>query len=130
MYGETRPAGGAAERLLPSPTPMRLCCLALLLSPMAPHLAEECWQILGGKESLAYEAWPEYDEALCVETTVKMGVQVNGKVRAQIEIAKDADEEAARALALTEPKVQKFLEGKEVKKFVYVPGRIVNLVAK
>ena len=104
--------------------------LALLLSPMAPHLAEECWQMLGGTASLAYEAWPEYDEALCVETTVTMGVQVNGKVRAQIEIAKDADEEAARALALAEPKVQKFLEGKEVKKFVYVPGRIVNLVAK
>ena len=72
----------------------------------------------------------EYDEALCVETTVTMGVQVNDKVRAQSESAKDADEEAARARALAEPKVQKFLEGKEVKKFGYVPGRIVNLVAK
>ena len=61
--------------------------------------------MLGGTASLAYEAWPEYDEVLCVETTVTMGVQVNGKVRAQIEIAKDADEEAARALALAEPKV-------------------------
>ena len=86
--------------------------------------------MLGNKDTLAYEGWPTYDEAMCVETTVTMGVQVNGKVRAQIEIAKDADEEAARALALAEPKVQKFLEGKEVKKFVYVPGRIVNLVAK
>jgi len=102
--------------------------LALLLSPLAPHLGEEVWQMLGGKDTLAYAPWPEYDEALCVENTVTMGVQVNGKVRAELTMAKDADEATVKELALALPKVAQFTEGKEIKKFIYVPGRIVNVV--
>ena len=95
---------------------------------MAPHLAEACWQMLGGTASLAYEAWPEYDEALCVETTVTMGVQVNGKVKTTISLEKTADAEEARAIALADEKIAKVIGDKDVKKFVYVPGRIVNVV--
>ncbi|EOD35437.1 leucyl-tRNA synthetase [Emiliania huxleyi CCMP1516] len=104
--------------------------LALLVSPLAPHLGAEAWQMLGHEQSLAYEPWPEYDEAKCVETDVVMAVQVNGKVRAEIKIAKDAAEAEARELAAASENVQKFLDGKEVKKFIYVPGRIINFVAK
>eukprot|EP00540_Astrosyne_radiata_P003351 CAMPEP_0116848240 /NCGR_PEP_ID=MMETSP0418-20121206/14884_1 /TAXON_ID=1158023 /ORGANISM="Astrosyne radiata, Strain 13vi08-1A" /LENGTH=113 /DNA_ID=CAMNT_0004479783 /DNA_START=30 /DNA_END=368 /DNA_ORIENTATION=+ len=71
--------------------------LALMVSPFAPHLGEECWSLLGHEDSLAYEPWVEYDEALCIDNTVTMGVQVNGKARGQIEIVKDADQEAAVA---------------------------------
>jgi leucyl-tRNA synthetase len=102
--------------------------LVLLLSPMAPHVAEEAWQLLGHADTLAYEAWPEFDDALCEEAFVVMGVQVNGKVRGQIRLPKDADEATARELALAEAKVEKFILGKEIKKFIYVPGRIVNVV--
>ena len=102
--------------------------LTLMLSPFAPHLCEEIWSMLGHGESLAYEPWPEYDEALCEEATVQMGVQVNGKVRDEITLPKDADEATAREIALSSEKVQKFVDGKDIKKFVYVPGRIVNVV--
>ena len=84
--------------------------------------------MLGSKETITYEAWPTFDAAACVETSVTMGVQVNGKVRGEIQIPKDADEATARELALAEPKVARFVDGKEVKKFIYVPGRIVNVV--
>ena len=113
---------------LPAPPREPLLALTKLLSPFAPHLAEEVWQMLGGEETLAYEAWPSFDPALCVESSVTMGVQVNGKVRGQISLPKDADEATARELALAEPKVARFVDGKEVKKFIYVPGRIVNVV--
>ena len=102
--------------------------LTLCVSPFAPHLAEEIWSMLGNEATLAYETWPTYDEKMCEVKSVTMGVQVNGKVKGEIEIPKDADEAMARELALGNEKVAKFIEGKEIKKFVYVPGRIVNLV--
>mmetsp|Transcript_17554 Transcript_17554/g.33290 ORF Transcript_17554/g.33290 Transcript_17554/m.33290 type:complete len:922 (-) Transcript_17554:52-2817(-) len=104
--------------------------LTLMVSPIAPHLGEECWNILGHEESLAYEPWVEYVEELCVDNTIKMGVQVNGKVRGEIEIAKDADQETAMAEALNQSKIEVQLEGKQIKKIIYVPGRILNIVAK
>lgn len=105
----------------------------LMLSPFAPHLAEECWSLLQGHDeptSLAYEPWVEYDEALCVDDTVKMGVQVNGKARGEIEIPKDADQETAVEAAMQQSRVQAQVEGKDVKKVIYVPGRILNIIAK
>jgi len=102
--------------------------LALMVSPFAPHLGEECWRMLGHDTSLAYEPWVEWDEALCVDTAVTIAVQVNGKVRAKLEMAPDASEDDARAMALAAETVAKFVGEKEIKKFIYVPGRIVNIV--
>lgn len=104
--------------------------LALMVSPFAPHLGEECWSILGHEESLAYHSWVEFDEALCIDDTIKMGVQVNGKARGEIEIAKDADQETAMAAAMEQERVIAQVDGKDIKKIIYVPGRILNIVAK
>jgi len=104
--------------------------LVLMVSPFAPHLGEECWNLLGHEDSLAYQPWVEYDEALCIDNTVKMGVQVNGKTRGEIEIAKDADQEGAMAEAMKVTSVFNQVDGKDVKKVIYVPGRILNIVAK
>ena len=104
--------------------------LVLMVSPFAHHLGEECWSILGHEESLAYHPWVEYDEALCVDNTIKMGVQVNGKTRGEIEIAKDADQDGAMAEAMKVQSVFNQVDGKDVKKIIYVPGRILNIVAK
>merc|ERR1719506_1552592 len=102
--------------------------LALMVSPFAPHLGEECWRLLGHAESLAYAPWVEWDEAKCVDATVTMAVQVNGKVRATIELAPDAPEDEARALGLGDAAVAKFTDGKDIKKVIYVPGKILNVV--
>ena len=102
--------------------------LIQLINPMTPHLAEELWSLMGHETLLAEEKWPEADEKLLVQDTITMAVQVNGKVRATITLPKDADEAMAKDIALSEPKVSKMLEGKEIRKFIYVPGRIVNVV--
>jgi leucyl-tRNA synthetase len=104
--------------------------LTLMVSPFAPHLGEECWRLLGNSESLAYHPWIEYDEKLCVDDTIKMGVQVNGKARGEIEIEKDAEQDVAVELALAQERVAAQVDGKEIKKIIYVPGRILNIVAK
>jgi leucyl-tRNA synthetase len=101
----------------------------LLLSPFAPHLAEEVWQRLGHDASLAYAAWPEVDEAALVRDTVEMAVQVNGTVRATIEVDADAGEEAVLAEAKAQANVARHLEGATIRRAIYVPGRIVNFVA-
>ncbi|MEM9691435.1 MAG: leucine--tRNA ligase [Myxococcota bacterium] len=104
--------------------------LVLLLSPMAPHVAEELWLKLGHDGSLAHHSWPAYDEAKCVDDTIEMGVQVNGKTRGKVTLRKDAQADDARAAALAVENVAKHVEGKDVKKFIFVPGRIINFVVK
>lgn len=104
--------------------------LVLMISPFAPHIGEECWQMLGHEESIAYHPWVEYDENLCVDDTVTMGVQVNGKVRGEITVAKDATQDVAMAAAKGVDRIQAQLDGKDIKKIIYVPGRILNIVAK
>ncbi len=101
-----------------------------LLNPMAPHITEELWKILGHKNDLAYQPYPEYDEKYCKEDTVTIGVQINGKVRGQLTIARDAgkDEHLEQAKAIDN--VQKFLEGKTIVKEIVIPGKIINLVVK
>jgi leucyl-tRNA synthetase len=102
--------------------------LALILSPFAPHLAEEIWEKLGQPASIADAAWPTFDPALCEDDEVEVAVQVNGKVRGRVRLPRAADEAAAREAALKDEKVGKHLEGKTIRKFLYVPGRIVTIV--
>jgi leucyl-tRNA synthetase len=113
---------------LPAPPREAMEKLVLCLSPFAPHLAEELWETLGHAPSIADVSWPSYDPALCVDSEVEIAVQVNGKVRGRITVARDADEATARALALADEGAKPHLEGKTVRKVVYVPGRIVNLI--
>jgi leucyl-tRNA synthetase len=109
-----------------------LRALALLLSPFAPHIGEEIWEHLGPEKgaaaSLAYEPWPSYDPDLVQDKVIEIGVQVNGKLRGTISLPIDADEEAARAAAQAEARVQAHLEGKTVRKFIYVKGKIANFI--
>ena len=102
----------------------------LVLAPFAPHLCEELWQRLGHGESLAYEPWPPHDEALTREEMIEVPVQVNGKVRARIQVAADASEADVLAAALAEPKIAAAVEGKTVVRKIVVPGRLVNVVVK
>ncbi len=102
--------------------------LALLVSPFAPHIGEELWERLGGSTTLAYEPWPTFDPALVKDDVVEIGVQVNGKARASIQIPADADEAAAKAIALADPKVQQWTNDKTIKKVIFVKGRILNLI--
>ncbi|MBI1180399.1 MAG: leucine--tRNA ligase [Alphaproteobacteria bacterium] len=103
--------------------------LVRLSEPMMPHLAEEAWEALGHATPLVETAWPEADPALVVDETVKVAVQVNGKLRATIDLPRDSDREAAEQAAFAEPKVQQAVAGKEIRKVIVVPGRIVNIVA-
>jgi leucyl-tRNA synthetase len=105
-----------------------LSTLAKLLAPFAPHIAEELWQELGNEASIHLEAWPSYDPKLLVEDTVTIVVQVNGKVRANIDASADANKQDIIEQAKTHERVQAHLEGKEPKKTVVVPGRLVNFV--
>ncbi|MEM9353769.1 MAG: leucine--tRNA ligase [Planctomycetota bacterium] len=104
--------------------------LVLLLSPFAPHVGEELWSALGHAGTLAYEPWPEVDEAALVESTVEVPVQIKGKVKAKITVPADADQAGIEAAALAEPRVKELLDGKELVKTIVVPGRLVNFVTK
>ena len=99
-----------------------------LIGPMMPHLAEELWQALGHQRLLADEPWPAADPALVVEETVTVAVQVNGKLRATIELPRDSAQAAAEAAALAQPTVRRAMEGKPARKIILVPNRIVNVV--
>ena len=106
--------------------------LVQLLNPFAPHMTEELWEKLGHShdQQLAYYPWPAYEEAKCVEATVEIAVQVNGKVRARLKVAADISAEDAIAAAKAEPAVAEALAGKQLVKEIYVKGRLVNLAAK
>ncbi|MCK5376357.1 MAG: class I tRNA ligase family protein, partial [Acidobacteria bacterium] len=99
-----------------------------LLSPYAPHLCEELWQRLGEPKLIAHAEWPSWDPDLCIDDTITVVVQVNGKKRDELQVARDADRESLERLALASEKAQKFIEGREPKRVVVVPGRLVNIV--
>lgn len=101
-----------------------------LLNPFAPHLTEEMWENMGNTTFCSLEKWPEYDESKTVENTIEIAVQVNGKLRSTITIAKDSSKEDAIACAKADEKVAEGLDGKSIVKEIYVPGRIVNIVVK
>ena len=101
-----------------------------MLSCITPHVGEEIWSILGHEDTIAFEKWPEYDEAACKEDTIEIGVQVNGKVRGKVTLAVDEDKDSALAKAKAAEGVASFVEGKTVVKEIYVPAKIVNIVVK
>ena len=100
----------------------------LMLSPMAPHLAEELWSLMEHSASLAYERWPIADESLLIADRIVLVVQHNGKKRGEIEVEASADDAAIEAAALAVENVQKSLGGRDPKKVIIVPGRLVNIV--
>ena len=124
-------AGGSASRWARAEA---LCALARLIAPFTPHLAEECWRRLGGPASgmgtlVCEAAWPKAEESLLARDVVVLGVQINGKRRAELETRPDDDKETVEKAALSLEAVQRHIEGKTVRKVVVVPGRIVNIVA-
>ncbi|WP_068984041.1 leucine--tRNA ligase [Lysinibacillus xylanilyticus] len=101
-----------------------------MLAPMVPHVAEELWQLLGHDTTLSYEQWPTYDESKLVDDEVEVAVQVAGKVRAKIIVAKDASKEEIEKVALADDKVQEYMAGKDLVKIIVIPGKLVNIVVK
>ncbi len=101
-----------------------------LLCPYAPHICEEIWESLGEKKLLALSPWPEYDEAKTIDATIEIAVQICGKLKGTVTVAADADQATAIAAAKADEKIAAALEGKNIIKEIYVPGKIVNIVAK
>ncbi len=104
--------------------------LIICLSPFAPHLCEEIWEMKGHKDMLMNMSWPAYDEELAKDDLIKMPIQVNGKLRGTLEASPDISQEDALTQAKDEENVKRFLEGKEIVKEIFVPGKIVNIVIK
>ncbi|HEY1992104.1 MAG TPA: leucine--tRNA ligase [Gammaproteobacteria bacterium] len=103
--------------------------IVLMLAPIVPHVAESLWRGLGGQGSVMQQSWPTLDPAALRRSTLELVVQVNGKLRGRIQVAADASRETIEMTALAEPSVQPFVQGKDVKKIVVVPGKLVNVVA-
>jgi leucyl-tRNA synthetase len=118
VYRAGKVSGDQAERFV------------LLLAPLAPHICEELWSLLGHDQTLAYEGWPVFDEAMLSQDTIELPVQVNGKLRGRITVSTDANNEQILQAAKSEPKVAASIEGKEIIKEIVVPKRTVNLVVR
>ena len=104
--------------------------LLILLNPFAPHMTEEIWENLGFGGQIAHTKWPVYDEAKCKDATVEIVVQVNGKIKAKLQVPADLGKDDALSMAKEEPKVAEVISGKNIVKEIYVPGKLVNIVAK
>lgn len=104
--------------------------LIKMLSCITPHIGEEIWSIFGHNDTIAFESWPTYDESQLVEDTIEIVVQINGKVKAKLNIAVDEDQESVMAKAMADEKVKEAVDGKNIVKQIYVPNKIVNIVAK
>ncbi len=101
-----------------------------LLNPVAPHITEELWEMLGYNETIAYENWPTYDDAILIEEEKEIAVQVNGRLRATIRVRLDDSEEVMKDAAMKEANVQRHIEGKEIVKVIVIKGKIVNIVVR
>jgi leucyl-tRNA synthetase len=100
----------------------------LMLSPITPHISHELWKVFGHEEAIVNGAWPEIDESALVQDKIELMVQVNGKLRSKISVAADMAKDAIETMALADENVLKFTQGKEVRKVIVVPGRLVNIV--
>jgi leucyl-tRNA synthetase len=104
--------------------------LLLLLAPSCPHITEELWEQTGRPYSIHEQPWPAFDPELAAEEMITLVVQVNGRLRARLEVPADITEEEAKKTALADENVQRHMEGKERKRLIYVPGRLVNIVVR
>ncbi len=105
-----------------------LSVLALIIAPLAPHIAEEFWSVLGNNESIHKQAWPEYDATMVVAKTINLPIQVNGKVRATIEVARAEKQDVVEAAAKNIDNVEKHLAGKQIRKVIYIQDKIINFI--
>lgn len=99
-----------------------------MLNPFAPHITEELWEILGFGGTIAGQTWPDYDPAMLIETEFEMPIQINGKLRDKITVNKDATREEIESAARSSPKIAEWTSGKEIKRVIVVPGKLVNIV--
>ena len=112
-------------------TKKELAIFSILLNPFAPHVTEEVWEACGlGDGIIAEASWPKYDESKCVDDTIEIAVQINGKIRAKLNIAADAGQADVLAMAKADPKVAEAVAGKNIVKEIYIKGRLVNIVVK
>ncbi|WP_273150613.1 leucine--tRNA ligase [Methylophaga thiooxydans] len=102
--------------------------VVLMLSPITPHICHQLWQTLGHQEAVIEATWPNVDEAALKQDKIELMIQVNGKLRSKVSVAADADQEAVEVLAFADENVQKFTQGKDVRKVILVPGRLLNIV--
>jgi leucyl-tRNA synthetase len=102
--------------------------MVVMLAPFAPHFSEECWERLGSVTTVFSASWPTWEEGLTVEDMMEIPVQVNGKTRGKVRVPRGAEEAAIAAAAMREDAVKRFTEGRELRKQIYVPGRLLNLV--
>lgn len=102
--------------------------LLLLLAPFAPHITEELWHDLGNGTSIHLASWPKFDPTKCIASEIKIMIQVNGKVRGQVVVPADANENTVKGMAFADPMIAKWAEGREVKKTIFVPGKLLNIV--
>ena len=103
--------------------------VVVLISPIAPHISQQLWQELGNSDLVIDAAWPSVDESALIKTSIEIVVQVGGKVRAKLQVAADADKDSIEKMALDDANVQKFIDGKTIRKVIVVPGKLVNIVA-
>ena len=103
--------------------------VVILISPIAPHISQQLWQELGNSDLVIDAAWPGVDESALIKTSIEIVVQVGGKVRAKLQVAADADKDSIEKMALADTNVQKFIDGKTIRKVIVVPGKLVNIVA-
>ena len=101
-----------------------------MISPITPFIAEEIWHKLGHKDSISYEKWPEYDEKYIQEDTKTIGVQINGKLRGEVEVSQDDTEKSVKEKIECLENIQKYLQDKEIVKIIYIPNKIVSVIVK
>jgi leucyl-tRNA synthetase len=104
--------------------------IVVLLSPIVPHITEELWEMIGGKERLSETSWPSFDKKVAAEEEITIVVQVNGKVRSRIQVAASESDDTIKELALNDEKVRQFIGDNQVVKEIYVPKKLVNIVVK
>jgi leucyl-tRNA synthetase len=104
--------------------------LIRLMAPFAPHFCEEMWERLGGSKSVFLSGWPELDEAALIRDTIEIAVQINGQVKFRLDIPSDADQEKVKALVESSEHYDNLMIGRKLVKFIYVKGRLANLVVK